>query len=96
MRTSLGRTGGVASVPNGKGRFGTRLKELREAAGLTVYALAKRAKLTQINIHRIENGERDPAWATAVKLAEALGVSLSEFDALPPASDQNPESPPTP
>ena len=96
MKTSLSRIGGVASVPSGKGRFGTRLKELRESAGLTVYALAKRAKLTQINIHRIENGERDPAWATAVKLAEALGVSLAEFDALPPPGDQPTESPQVP
>ena len=65
----------VPGVSDGKGKFGARLKQLREAAGLTVYALAKRAGLAQINIHRIESGERDPAWGTAVKLADALGVS---------------------
>ena len=73
----------VPGVSDGKGKFGARLKLLREAAGLTVYALAKRAGLAQINIHRIESGERDPAWATAVKLADALGVTLSAFHTAP-------------
>ena len=92
MRALLALKWGFPGVSDRKGKFGVRLKQLREEAGLTVYALAKRAGLTQINVHRIEKGERDPAWPTAVKLAEALGVSLAAFDAVPPDDQDSGES----
>ena len=67
--------------------FGKRLAEFRKQANLSVYALAKMSGVTQSAIARIERCERDPAWTTAIALAKALGVSLSEFDALPPPDD---------
>ncbi len=62
------------------GEFGMRLAELRGRAQLTVYALSKRSGVSQQAIARIEKGRGDPNWTTVVALAQALGVSLAEFD----------------
>lgn len=42
--------------------------QLAEAAGLHLHGVVK-----------LERGEREPAWATVVKLAEALDVSVEAF-----------------
>ena len=60
--------------------FGARLKELREVAGLSMYELAKRSKVSAASLSRIEEGDRDPQWRTVVKLARALGIPVSDFD----------------
>jgi transcriptional regulator with XRE-family HTH domain len=58
----------------------TRLASLRKAAGLTQTELAQRAGLSLGWVHKIERGERKgPLFATMVKLARALNVSLAEF-----------------
>jgi transcriptional regulator with XRE-family HTH domain len=62
--------------------FAGTLTRLREARGLTVYALAKAAGVDASQLRRIESGERMPTWPTLRKLASALGVSLAEFDHL--------------
>ena len=59
-----------------------RLRLLREAAGLSVWALAKRAGIASQQLYRLESGERvTVTWETAVKLARGLGVSVEAFDA---------------
>ena len=65
--------------------FAGRLKELREASGLTQPALAERAGLSKDGIAHLEQGRREPSLATAVALAEALGVRLEAF-LTPPAA----------
>lgn len=60
--------------------FGERLKELREAAGLSQYALAKKSGVTGQAISKLEKGESEPSWLTVRKLARALGVTVSDFD----------------
>lgn len=60
--------------------FGRRLKELREAAGLTQAELADAALVTKLTILRLENGGvRAPDWGVAERLAEVLDVPLDEF-----------------
>lgn len=59
--------------------FATRLRALREAAGITQNALAVRAGVAPILVGRIESGERSLTWATACKLADALSVSVQAF-----------------
>jgi transcriptional regulator with XRE-family HTH domain len=66
--------------------FGLRLKELREAAGLTQAQLAERAGLHRQGIVKLERGEREPAWGTVLALVEALGVSCDEFRQPPTRS----------
>ncbi len=59
--------------------FAIKLKSLREAAGLTQRQLAERAGLHLGAIFKIEQGGREPAWATVQALVRALGVSCEEF-----------------
>jgi transcriptional regulator with XRE-family HTH domain len=59
--------------------FGPRLKELREAVGLTQSQLAERAGLHRQGIVKLERGEREPAWGTVLALMDALGVSCQAF-----------------
>jgi predicted ATPase/transcriptional regulator with XRE-family HTH domain len=63
--------------------FGTRLRRLREATGLTQEELASRAGLTAKGIGALERGERKrPHPHTVRVLAEALGLSGAERDAF--------------
>jgi len=60
--------------------FGERLRELREAEGLTQQELADRAGLTLQRVFKIEQGQsEDPRWSTVLKLAAGLGVSVGKF-----------------
>jgi transcriptional regulator with XRE-family HTH domain len=68
-------------------RFAARLKELREAAGLTQDQLAAKAGLHIMGIGKLEQGTRKPAWDTVVALSEALNVPCQAFleEPKPPA-----------
>jgi transcriptional regulator with XRE-family HTH domain len=63
--------------------FGRRLKELREQAGLTQPQLADKAKLSKAGIADLEQGRREPSWATVQALAAALEVSCEAFNQEP-------------
>jgi transcriptional regulator with XRE-family HTH domain len=64
--------------------FGDRLKELREAAGLTQTQLAERAGLTKATVSRLEQGLRkEPSWQTVLALSRALGVECTAFNEEP-------------
>ena len=57
-----------------------KIRELRRNASLTQQQLAQRAGLPQSHISRIENAKHSPSRTTLEKLANALGVTLSELD----------------
>lgn len=59
--------------------FGDRLRLLRDESGLTQAELAVAAGLTITGVAMLERGERQPAWDTVVRLADALGVGVGEF-----------------
>jgi DNA-binding XRE family transcriptional regulator len=59
--------------------FASRLKALREARGLTQVQLSEASGVSQATISRVEAGRLEPGWETAVRLADALGVSVEEF-----------------
>jgi transcriptional regulator with XRE-family HTH domain len=63
--------------------FAGRLRELREAAGLSQQQLADKAGLTRDGIAQLERGRRQPAWATVLALAGALGVDCNAFTQAP-------------
>jgi transcriptional regulator with XRE-family HTH domain len=73
--------------PKRETNFGTRLRNLREAAGLSQVQLGERAGgIAYQTIAKYERGEMVPNWPTVLDLAEALGVSTEEFrtgDAAP-------------
>jgi transcriptional regulator with XRE-family HTH domain len=64
--------------------FGGRLKQFREAAGLSQAQLAERAGLHLHGLTKLEQGYREPSWASVLALAHALGVSVAAFDGPPP------------
>jgi transcriptional regulator with XRE-family HTH domain len=61
--------------------FSTRLRALRERAGLTQEGLARAANLSTATVAKLERKgkEQDPSWSTVLALADALGVSVEEF-----------------
>jgi transcriptional regulator with XRE-family HTH domain len=63
--------------------FGARLRELRTHAGLTQADLAERSGLHIQSLTKLELGQREPAWATVVDLAQALGISCEAFNQVP-------------
>jgi transcriptional regulator with XRE-family HTH domain len=64
----------MKSVP-----FADLLRNAREKAGITQYALAKKTGLSAQAIAVLERGGRDPSWTTIQKLALALGVDCRAF-----------------
>jgi transcriptional regulator with XRE-family HTH domain len=59
--------------------FAGRLKELREQTGLTQQGLGERAGLSKGGIADLEQGRREPTWATVIALSQALGVACTAF-----------------
>jgi transcriptional regulator with XRE-family HTH domain len=64
---------------------GGRLRELREAQHISMRALAIRSGLSANALSMIERGRASPAVSTLYKLADALGVSITEFFGTPAA-----------
>ncbi|HEX2182473.1 MAG TPA: helix-turn-helix domain-containing protein, partial [Rubrobacteraceae bacterium] len=63
--------------------FGERLRNLREAAGLTQEELASRASLTAKAVSALERGERKRPYPHTVRaLADALGLGEAERASL--------------
>ena len=58
---------------------GTRLAELRKAAGLSQYELARYVGVPQPNIAFWEQSEKPPRSEVLPKMAEALGVSVEDL-----------------
>ena len=59
--------------------FGKKLRKLREIKGLSQLDLEIQSGINRTEISRIENGLKNIEFATMVKLALALDVSLYEF-----------------
>jgi transcriptional regulator with XRE-family HTH domain len=70
------------------GEFGARLKELREAKGLTQEALARAAEVSVSSVSKLEQRDLDPSWSTVQALAAALGVDCTAFAVAEPVGDK--------
>ncbi len=57
--------------------LGQAIRELRGQRGLTQRQLADAADVNETWISHIEAGRTNPAWGTVVRIAAALGVSVS-------------------
>jgi transcriptional regulator with XRE-family HTH domain len=74
--------------------FGRRLRELREAAGLTQTELADKVGMVYQAIAKYERAATEPSWSVVVRLADAMSVSTDDFrepDTDQPAADDEPE-----
>jgi transcriptional regulator with XRE-family HTH domain len=61
------------------GRLGERIRALRRERGLTLEVLAGRSGVSRAMISKLERGEKTPTLVVAAKVAEGLGVSLSQL-----------------
>ncbi|MBY0512556.1 MAG: helix-turn-helix domain-containing protein [Gemmataceae bacterium] len=77
--------------------FGEKLRELREAKGLSRQALADASGVTFATIHGYEIGRRSPSFNNVVLLARSLGLDCTAFgqcdDIGQPAAEPEPEKP---
>ncbi len=73
-------------------RIAQRLRELRDARGYSLEALAERSGVSRSNISLIERGQSSPTAAVLDKLAIGLGVALASFfdDGIPSAEPPSP------
>ncbi len=67
-----------------------RLRDVRQARGLTQQALANQAGLTRQTVGAIEAGDYGPSLEVALRLARALGAPLDDIFSL--ASDREPDA----
>ena len=59
--------------------LGGRIRDLRGRLGMTLEALAERSGVSRAMISKLERGEKNPTLVVAAKLAEGLGVTLSQL-----------------
>ncbi|WP_030659693.1 MULTISPECIES: helix-turn-helix domain-containing protein [Streptomyces] len=59
--------------------IGARIRAARTDAGLTQEALAERVGIDNKTVHRIEYGTSDPTLSVLLRMADALGVPLTEL-----------------
>lgn len=62
-----------------KKNFGKRLRSIRKDKGLSQETLALMCELDRTYIGGVERGERNISLINIYKIADALGVSPSEF-----------------
>lgn len=70
----------------GSKAIGSRIRRLRESAGMTQQALASAAGIGRVTLVRIESGEQSPRYETLASLAAAFGRPLADLlagDAAP-------------
>jgi transcriptional regulator with XRE-family HTH domain len=62
--------------------LGRAVRQLRTERGLTQEQLGHASDLHPTWISQLESGNKNPSWASASRLAGALGVRLSQLAAL--------------
>jgi transcriptional regulator with XRE-family HTH domain len=60
-------------------KFGERVRELRMAQGYSQEGFAHACELDRTYVGGIERGERNVAFLNIQKIAETLGISISEL-----------------
>ena len=75
-----GRTRGIDVLEEiSSGRVGERVRAMRREQDLTLDDLAGRSGVSRAMISKLERGEKNPTLVVAAKVAEGLGVSLSQL-----------------
>ena len=59
--------------------FGKRVREIREARGITLDKLSDMTEIDKAALSRIENGVRIPKYDTFLCIIDALGAPLADF-----------------
>ena len=59
--------------------LGKRIRELRRERGYSQEKLAELADIHENHVRRIERGEANPSFLVSVRIARAVGVSVSDL-----------------
>ena len=59
--------------------MGERVRALRRERGWTLELLAERSRVSRAMISKLERGEKNPTLVVAARVAEGLGVGLSQL-----------------
>lgn len=59
--------------------LGSRMKAVRQSAGLTLEAAAQRSGLALSTIHKIENGRVSPSYENLVRIARAYEIGMERL-----------------
>lgn len=62
-------------------KFGSKVRQAREAAGLTLEELGDRAGVSYRQLSRVEAGKASPSLAWMLAVAQGLGTSVSDLTA---------------
>jgi transcriptional regulator with XRE-family HTH domain len=60
-------------------RIGRNIRDIRKRTGVTLDYLAEEIGMTKSTLSKIETGKTSTSVATLLKIAEALGVEITEF-----------------
>ncbi|HKI30302.1 MAG TPA: helix-turn-helix transcriptional regulator [Gemmataceae bacterium] len=71
-------------------RFAEKLRQLRDAAGLSEAKLAEASGVSFSSVHEYGLGRRKPSFAAVVKIARALGVTCEAFAGCEDMADEAP------
>lgn len=74
--------------------FAEKLRELRDAKGLSEAKLADSSGIPFATVHGYGLGRRAPSFGNVVQLAKALGVDCTAFSECSDIIQQEPEAPP--
>jgi len=61
--------------------LGRAVRLIREERGISQVQLAANTGFMQSWISNVERGQRNPSWSNVVRLADGLGISVSELSA---------------
>ena len=78
-RDRSGQKNGHMPITVDIGSFGSAVRDRREAQGVSLRRLARRACITPAALSLIERGEVTPSWLNAWRICGALEVSLGEL-----------------
>ena len=73
-------------------RIAGRVRAARDAAGLSLAALAERSGVSRSNISLIERGESSATATVLDKLSAALGITVAALFEAPPGAAPSPRA----
>ena len=59
--------------------LGKRIRELRHERGYSQEKLAELADIHENHVRRIERGEANPSFLVLIRIARAVGISVSDL-----------------
>ena len=68
-----------AVARRGRATLGRRIREQRQAAGLSQQELAQRSSIGRVTLARVESGKQSPRFNTLSAIAAALGVAVDDL-----------------